>query len=154
MSVLWRTRRNQWYEADVIGVTYMLVSGRVEMLRRMCSLFAECEQGEAMTVVLEGGAGCGKTELMESFAQQAAQSGAVVLGACDAGHTLVSGTSSHSSTGSAEFQEFCDRLATMAEGSPVVVCLDDPQGRAEPSWRWLLEAVRRRLRNSRVMLVV
>lgn len=132
----------------------MLVSGRDEKLRRMRSLFAECERGGAMTVVLEGGVGCGKTELMESFAQQAAQSGAIVLGAGDAGCPPVSGTSSDTSTGSAEFQEFCDKLAALEERSPVVVCLDDPQGREELSWRWLLDAVRRRLRNSRVMLVV
>ncbi|MEV0221367.1 LuxR C-terminal-related transcriptional regulator [Streptomyces sp. NPDC050704] len=107
-----------------------------------------------MTVILEGGAGCGKTDLVEGFAQQAAEAGAVVLAAGDAGCPPGSRTDHSAPTGSAEFQEFGDRLAALAELSPVVICLDDPQGRDEASWHWLLEATRRRLRNSPVMLVL
>lgn len=119
----------------------------------MKSLLTQCERGEAMTVILEGGAGCGKTNLMESFAQHAAESGAVVLAAFDVvGCPAASWTGDVVRRSSPESQEFGDRLEELAERSTVVVCLDDPQCRKELVWHWLLGALRR-LRNSRVMLV-
>ncbi|MGY1503350.1 helix-turn-helix transcriptional regulator [Streptomyces sp. QTS52] len=131
----------------------MLLSGQDEKLRHLESLLGECVRGRAMTVMLEGGAGCGKSDLMEGFAQYATESGAIVLSPRDAGRPLGSWADDMSGRSSAGFQESSDRLAALAARSPVVVCVDDPQGDEEPTWRWLLEATRRRLRNSRVMLV-
>ncbi|WP_055530853.1 LuxR C-terminal-related transcriptional regulator [Streptomyces graminilatus] len=131
----------------------MLLSGQDEELRHLESLFDECARGRAMTVMLEGGAGCGKSDLMEGFAQYAMDSGAIVLGARDAGRLRGIQADGAAPGSPAGLQESSDRLAALAARSPVVVCIDDSQGSEEPTWRWILEAVRRRLRNSRVMLV-
>ncbi|UUU36191.1 LuxR C-terminal-related transcriptional regulator [Streptomyces sp. CA-210063] len=91
---------------------------------------------------------------MEVFAQHARESGATVLDSRGLGCAPASWPKVSDSYGSAEFQAFTDQLAALAEKSPLVVCLDDPHGREELKWRWLLEATRRRLRKCRVMLVV
>ncbi|MFJ5105328.1 LuxR C-terminal-related transcriptional regulator [Streptomyces sp. NPDC088554] len=120
----------------------------------MGSLLAECERGRAMTVILEGGAGCGKTDLVEGFAQYAKGSGAVVLAARDIDFSSDFPAGPTTTADSVWFQKSCDHIETLAEHAPVVICLDDPRGYEEPNRRRLLEATRRQLRNSRVMLVL
>lgn len=123
----------------------------------MESLLAECARGTALTVVLEGGAGCGKTDLMEGFAQHAAQTGATVLTTADLDSLIAQGTDPTDSTKSPDGKkppELDDLISTLTEHSPVVICLDKPQAREEPTWRPLLAATRRRLRNSPVMVVL
>jgi DNA-binding CsgD family transcriptional regulator len=136
----------------------MLFSGRDDKLRLMKSLLAECERGTALTVVLEGGAGCGKTDLMEGFAHHAAETGATVLTTAELESSTAPGTDRPTaSTGTrdgTELPALDDLISTLAERAPVIICLDKPQDREEPTWRRLLAATRRRLRNSPVMVVL
>ncbi|WP_240496364.1 LuxR family transcriptional regulator [Streptomyces torulosus] len=122
----------------------------------MKALLAECERGTALTVVLEGGVGCGKTDLMEDFAHHAVDSGVTVLSGPDLDGLLAAGTDRTASPGaeSTRPSDLGDNLAALAERSPVVICLDKPQEHEESTWRRLLAALRRRLRNSPVMVVV
>ncbi|MFF6783044.1 LuxR C-terminal-related transcriptional regulator [Streptomyces sp. NPDC012510] len=135
----------------------MLFSGRDDKLQLMKSLLAECERGSATTVVLEGGAGSGKTALMDGFAHHAAETGATVLAAADIDCLTAAWAECTGPGGAAEGKEapdLDDLIATLAESSPVVVCFDKPQDREAPHWRRLLEATRRRLRKRPVMLVL
>nr|QOD95004.1 PldR [Streptomyces platensis]BAH02275.1 transcriptional regulator [Streptomyces platensis] len=132
----------------------MHLFGRDSELDLLKSLLVECEIGKAVTVVLEGGAYCGKSELLVNFGEHVKASGAVVVNARDLGFDNVPRMSSMSSAQTAEFVEFCGRLEALADRSPVVVCLDDLQDLDSLSWRWLLEATRARLRSSRLMLIV
>ncbi|WP_246561306.1 LuxR family transcriptional regulator [Streptomyces roseirectus] len=112
----------------------------------MNAVFARCESGRTLTVILEGGAGCGKTALLDAFAHHAAEQGATVL--TDPRTVLGHGTGTV-----CDVQSSVDRLADLACEAPVVVCHDDPEGLDEHGARLLLEAARR-LRGSRVMLVL
>ncbi|MGW0841778.1 helix-turn-helix transcriptional regulator [Streptomyces sp. NPDC002787] len=108
-------------------------------------------------MVLEGGAGCGKTSLMDGFAHYAAETGATVLTAADIGGLCAAGTENAASAGLPEGEEpaeLADLIATLAQTSTVVVCFDKPQDREAPHWRRLLKATRRRLRKHPVMLVL
>ena len=123
----------------------------------MKSLLAECERGAATTVVLEGGVGCGKTDLMDGFAHYAAETGATVLTATDIGGLPASRTDNTAWADSPEVKgapELDELIAKLAETAPVVVCFDRPEDREAPHWRRLLEATRRRLRKRPVMLVL
>ncbi|WP_079158232.1 LuxR family transcriptional regulator [Streptomyces caniscabiei] len=123
----------------------------------MQSLLAECERGTATTVVLEGGAGCGKTDLMDGFAHHAAERGATVLTAADLSGFTAPGTKNPATADrpeGGEPLELDDWIASLTRTSPVVVCFDKPQDREAPHWRRLLEATRRRLRKRPVMLVL
>ena len=134
-----------------------MFSGREDKLRLMQSLLAECERGTATTVVLEGGAGCGKTDLMDGFAHHAAERGATVLTAADISGLTAPGTKNPLTTAGPEGGEpleLDDWIASLTRTSPVVVCFDKPQDREAPHWRRLLEATRRRLRKRPVMLVL
>jgi DNA-binding CsgD family transcriptional regulator len=135
----------------------MLFSARDDKLQLMKSLLEECARGTATTVVLEGGVGCGKTDLVDGFAHYAAETGATVLTAGDIGGLPVTWTENTAPAGSPSDDEppqWDDLIAKLAETSPVVVCFDRPGDREAPHWRRLLEATRRRLRKSPVMLVI
>lgn len=135
----------------------MLFSDRDDKLQLMKSLLAECERGTATTVVLEGGVGCGKTDLMDGFAHYAAETGATVLTADDIGGLPASRTDDTAWAGSPEGKEapaLDELIAKLAETAPVVVCFDRPEDREAPHWRRLLDATRRRLRKRPVMLVL
>ncbi|MFJ2112577.1 LuxR C-terminal-related transcriptional regulator [Streptomyces sp. NPDC087850] len=105
-------------------------------------------------MVIEGGAGCGKSNLLEDFVQHARLRDAVVVDARDLGFDYVPRVSTMNSTATVEFQEFCTRLETLAGQAQVVITLDDLQDLDSLSWRWLLEATRSRLRASKLMLVL
>ncbi|MFI0780280.1 LuxR C-terminal-related transcriptional regulator [Streptomyces sp. NPDC021212] len=130
----------------------MHLFGRDPEFNLLKSLLAECEIGKAVTVLLEGGIGYGN--VLAHFGHHVKDSGAVMVNACDLGLDSVPSVSSMSSLRTAEFTEFCARLEDLAEQSPVVICVDDPQELDNPSWRWLLEATRARLRSSRLMLIL
>lgn len=135
----------------------MLFSARDDKLQLMKSLLEECARGTATTVVLEGGVGCGKTDLVDGFAHYAAETGATVLTAGDIGGLPAPGTQGTAQAGPPADDESLpweDLIARLAETSPVVVCFDRPEDREAPHWRRLLEATRRRLRKSPVMLVI
>jgi DNA-binding CsgD family transcriptional regulator len=57
----------------------MQLIGRQSELRQLESTLNECAANKARTVVLEGPAGCGKSELLEAFTSHAAGTGAIVL---------------------------------------------------------------------------
>ncbi|WP_236579677.1 LuxR family transcriptional regulator [Streptomyces sp. HM190] len=123
----------------------------------MKALLAECERGTALTVVLEGGVGSGKTDLMEGFALHAVDNGATVLSERDLDGLLSTGPDRTVAPGAPEStrpSDLSDRLGELAERAPVVICLDQPQEREDSVWRRLLAALRRRLRKSSVMVVV
>ncbi|MET8983471.1 LuxR C-terminal-related transcriptional regulator [Streptomyces sp. NPDC004539] len=112
----------------------------------MNALYARCARGRPMTVIVEGGAGCGKSALVDTLAHHAAERGATVI----APPSLLP---SQETPTARDAQAYADRLADLARENPVVICHDDPQGRDEHTTRLLLEAVRR-LRGSRVMLLL
>lgn len=130
----------------------MHLFGRDSEFDLLKSLLAECGTGKAVAVILEGGAGCGKSDLLYNFSNHAKASGADVVNARD-----LAGVPRTSPTGSTQtglFREFCARLEDLTDLSPVVVCLDGPQDLGSPGLLWLLEATRTRLRSNKLMLVL
>src|SRR4051794_29154541 len=53
--------------------------GRHDALNRLRDLYADCEQGQGRVVLVSGGPGMGKTELLDHFADQVWAAGGLVL---------------------------------------------------------------------------
>ncbi|MCX4902866.1 LuxR family transcriptional regulator [Streptomyces sp. NBC_00878] len=112
----------------------------------MKALYAWCQRGSALSVILEGGVGCGKTRILDLFAQYCAEQGATVL-------TIPRTAPAGEAATAHDVEDFVDRLEDLSRDAPIVVCRDDPQGQDEHGTRLLLDALRR-LGNRRVMLVL
>ncbi|MHC5908172.1 LuxR C-terminal-related transcriptional regulator [Streptomyces sp. S6] len=112
----------------------------------MKSLYASCTRGNPLSVVLEGGVGCGKTALLDLFTQYCTGQGARVL-------TVAPTVAADKAASAQEIQNLVDRLEHLSRDAPVVVCRDDPQSRDEHGTRLLLD-VMRRLADKPVMLVL
>lgn len=128
----------------------MILVNREKELGLLASALTECAAGRSRMVVVEGGVGCGKSELLETFAEFAAARGAVVL---RAGGPRSTGTrplapprrpadgTGHTGPGPARPATEDELLATLrrtAATSPVVVCVDDARDGDTLSPRHLL----------------
>ncbi|MFF2851900.1 AAA family ATPase [Streptomyces sp. NPDC058001] len=140
----------------------ILVNREVE-LGLLTSGLAECAAGRAKMIVVEGGVGCGKSELLDTFTEFAAEQGAAVLrgmgirSASDQPLALLRQLLGQvpgwvpSEPGVAE-QEFGDALHRLAGRGPVVVCVDDAQYGDSRSLHYLLQAAGF-TRSARILLV-
>lgn len=146
----------------------MILVNREKELGLLAAALTECAAGRSRTVVVEGGVGCGKSELLDTFAEYAAARGAVVLRAggpraTDARpfalpHRLADRTG-HDGPGPARPPTEHDFLATLATlhrtaaTPPVVVCVDDARDGGIRSPHHLLRLAGR-LRPARLLLVL
>ncbi|MEU5099947.1 AAA family ATPase [Streptomyces sp. NPDC020996] len=126
-----------------------------------------CIGGTSGVVLLEGAAGCGKTELLLQFAETATGYGATVLraaapGDADAGaphatvHRLLAeltGTDGPPPTATPTAHEFTAALRRAAAHAPVVVCVDDLHRIDGASLAYLLHAAHA-VRGAAVLLVL
>jgi len=112
----------------------------------MKSLYALCARGNPLSVVLEGGVGCGKTALLDLFTQYCTGQGARVV-------TVAPAVAAAEAASAQEIHDLVDRLEHLSRDAPVVVCRNDPQSRDEHGTRLLLDAMRR-LGDKPVMLVL
>ncbi|MEU6234592.1 AAA family ATPase [Kitasatospora sp. NPDC047058] len=135
------------------------------------SALADCLQGKPGVVLIEGAVGCGKSELVETVAERAAASGAVVLraigtavehglplgvlgqllAAAPAG-TLPDPAAAPDPSRIDVMQSLCAAVHRLAETAPVVICVDDLHHIDDLSCQYLLHLVRR-TRAARVLLV-
>ncbi|WP_308251403.1 helix-turn-helix transcriptional regulator [Streptomyces albireticuli] len=142
----------------------MILVNREKELDLLASALTECAAGRSKTVVVEGGVGCGKSELLETFAEYATVRGAVVLRAVgmrstDAQPFAVlrqladqTGQGGPDPTRPPTEHDFLAALHRMAATSPVVVCVDDAQDGDIRSLHHLLQLAGR-LRSARLLLV-
>ena len=112
----------------------------------MKTLYASCTRGHPLSVVLEGGAGCGKTALLDLFAQYCTGQGAKVF-------TVAPVVAADRAASAQEVQHLVERMEHLSRDVPVVICRNDPQSRDEHVTRLLLD-VMRRLGDRPVMLVL
>ncbi|MFC8718544.1 AAA family ATPase [Kitasatospora sp. NPDC057198] len=135
------------------------------------SALADCLRATPRVVLIEGAAGCGRSELVETVAERAAAAGAVVLraigtavehrlplgvlgqllAAAPAG-TLPDPADAPDPTRIDTMQALCAAVHRLAEQAPVVLCVDDLHHVDDLSCQYLLHLVRR-TRASRVLLV-
>lgn len=132
---------------------------------------ADAIQGTTGIVLIEGAVGCGKSELVETVAESAAASGAVVLRAIGTaverdlplgvlGQLLAAAPAGAlpDPAGAPEparvdvMQALCAAVHRLAERAPVVICVDDLHHVDDLSCQYLLHLVRR-TRAARVLLV-
>ncbi|MEU1509482.1 AAA family ATPase [Kitasatospora sp. NPDC005748] len=135
------------------------------------SALADSLQGTPRIVLIEGAVGCGKSELVETVAERAAASGAVVLRAIGTAveHDLPLGVlgqllaaapagSLPDPAGAPDpsridvMQSLCAAVHRLAETTPAVICIDDLHHIDDLSCQYLLHLVRR-TRAARVLLV-
>ncbi|MCC9311471.1 AAA family ATPase [Kitasatospora sp. RB6PN24] len=132
---------------------------------------ADCLRGTPRTVLIEGAVGCGKSELVETVAERAAASGAVVLRAIGTaverdlplgvlGQLLSAAPAGALPDPAAApdpsridvMQSLCAAVHRLAEAAPVVICVDDLHHSDDLSRQYLLHLIRR-TRAARVLLV-
>ncbi|WP_308130164.1 AAA family ATPase [Kitasatospora aureofaciens] len=135
------------------------------------SALADCLRGTPGIVLIEGAVGCGKSELVETVAEHAAASGAVVLRAIGTAveHDLPLGVLGQLLAAAPAgalpdpatapdpsridvMQSLCAAVHRLAETAPVVICVDDLHHIDDLSCQYLLHLVRR-TRAARVLLV-
>ncbi|MBO1420259.1 AAA family ATPase, partial [Streptomyces sp. FH025] len=135
------------------------------------SALADSIQGTSRIVLIEGAVGCGKSELVETVAEHAAASGAVVLRAIGTaverdlplgvlGQLLAAAPAGALPDPAAApdpsridvMQSLCAAVHRLAESAPVVICVDDLHHVDDLSCQYLLHLVRR-TRAARVLLV-
>ncbi|MDQ1041732.1 DNA-binding CsgD family transcriptional regulator [Streptomyces sp. V3I8] len=151
----------------------MTLVGRDSVLHTLHDALERCVPGEAHTVLVEGAAGCGKSELLDTFAERASGQGALVLQAVGsaAERTLALGVmhqlASCASPGSlpvpaaagselsrtAAMHAFCAALRTLTARTPVVACVDDLHHVDDASLRFLAHILRH-ARSAAFLLVV
>nr|WP_199875934.1 LuxR family transcriptional regulator [Streptomyces sp. Root1310] len=141
----------------------MILVNREAELGLLKSGLAECAAGRAKMIVVEGGVGCGKSELLDTFTEYATEQGAAVLrgmgirSASDQPLALLRQLLGQvpgwvpSEPGVGE-QEFGEALHRLASRSPVVVCVDDAQYGDSRSLHHLLQAAGF-TRSARILLV-
>ncbi|MGX1562009.1 AAA family ATPase [Streptomyces sp. NPDC055506] len=148
----------------------MVLVDRDKELTYLKSALAETRTGRNRMVVIEGGVGCGKSELLQTFAEHATEQGAVVLHAVGlrqgearplgllrqlAGQlpTPISDTNVPEAHADTSVEHFGEALHLLAKTAPVVVCVDDAQDGDSLSLRHLLRAAARG-RATRILLVL
>ncbi|WP_348652181.1 AAA family ATPase [Streptomyces sp. 71268] len=156
-----------------LGVTMALIDRSME-LNTLDSAIAGCLSGNSRIVFVEGPAGCGKSEFIESIAERAEGLGATLLRAVGSpqersvplgalrqliasapAETLPQMTPAEPATlvRVEAMQEFCAALHRLSATTPVVVCVDDLQHVDDPTLQYLLYAARR-TRSARILLVL
>lgn len=138
------------------------------------SALEDCRDGRNRIVLIEGAAGCGKSELLATFAEQAATTGAKVLFATgstaerevplstlrqlfdgipslDLDEVHGHGAGPLSIGG---MRELHMRLCSISERTPVVCCIDDLQYVDDATQQFLVYVARHHNRSTRILLVV
>ncbi|GHH84865.1 LuxR family transcriptional regulator [Streptomyces sulfonofaciens] len=138
------------------------------------SALEDCRAGRNRIVLIEGAAGCGKSELLATFAEQAASTGANVLFAAgsaadrdaplgtlrqlfdgvpalDLGQLQECGSDGLKGE---EMRELHVRLCRISECAPVVCCIDDLHHVDAASQQFLQYVARHHNRSTRILLVV
>ncbi|MGW1506161.1 AAA family ATPase [Streptomyces mirabilis] len=151
----------------------MTLVGRDSILHRLDEALGRCVPGEAHTALVEGAAGCGKSELLDTFAERASGAGALVLQAVGSAaertlplgvmHQLVAcagpGTlpvpaaSGNELSRTAAMHAFCAALRTLTTEIPVVACVDDLHHVDDASLRFLAHILRH-ARSAAFLLVI
>ncbi|MER7764528.1 LuxR family transcriptional regulator [Streptomyces sp. NPDC097619] len=139
---------------------------RDDAFARLDMMLKACETGGAGIALVEGPAGCGKSELLQEFAELAVRGGITVLRAAGTpgeqgvGHTLLRRLAAGLPAGALPadggvpaVHVFEEALRTVAGPSPVVVCVDDLHHADGPSLDYLLELTRS-LRRVPLLLVL
>ncbi|MFF6995239.1 AAA family ATPase [Streptomyces sp. NPDC008313] len=147
--------------------------GRERVVRTLDWALARCASGEAYTVLVEAAAGCGKSELIDTFAERASQGGALVLQAVGspAERALPLGVmrqlvnSARPGTlpqpavaedglpATEAMHEFCAALRALTAETPVVACVDDLHHVDDASLRHLAHLLRH-ARSAAFLLVI
>ncbi|MEV5432945.1 BREX system ATP-binding domain-containing protein [Streptomyces sp. NPDC052701] len=135
--------------------------GRETILHTLDKRLETCASGEAHTVLIEGAVGCGKSEVLDTFAKRAARSGALVLQAFGsaAESTLPLGvmrqllasagpgplpppSSLDDASVTAAMNVFCAGLHAATADASVVACVDDLHLVDDASLRFLAHVLR------------
>ncbi|MFI7406900.1 AAA family ATPase [Streptomyces sp. NPDC049541] len=149
----------------------MTEADRTSVAGALETVLTACTAGRSRVVLIEGGAGCGKTHLLNAVAERAAAAGALLLTAAatesERGaplgvlRQLVGGapvlalprTGADDAVPSEEaMRTFCAQLCTPALDRPVVLCVDDVQY-ADAQSLHHLRHLARHARPARVLLV-
>lgn len=152
----------------------MALIDRSMELNTLDSAIAGCLSGNSRIVFVEGPAGCGKSEFIESIAERAEGLGVTLLRAVGSSRerTVPLGALRQLITSApadalpqpapAEtaalvrveaMQEFCAALHRLSLEKPVIVCVDDLQHVDDPTLQYLLYAARR-TRSARILFVL
>ncbi|MFR9797763.1 AAA family ATPase [Streptomyces sp. MS06] len=139
----------------------MTLVGREAVLHSLEEGLATCASGEVHTVLVEGAVGCGKSEVLETFAKRASRCGALVLQAfgsaaeralplgvirqllASAGPgPLPPPASLDDVPGTAAMNTFCAGLRAVTADAPVAACVDDLHLADDASLRFLAHVLR------------
>lgn len=146
---------------------------RTAVIGILNAALADCGTGDSRVALIEGATGCGKSSLIDSFAEQATAAGNVALSAVGyrGEHTVPLGVlrqlanSCHtdalrkiledaaSSPRIEAMQSFCAELRALSIDAPIVLCLDDVQHADDESLQYLLYALRH-ARSARILAVI
>ncbi len=149
-----------------------LIDQKAEMTA-LASALADCRAGQNRIVLIEGGAGCGKSELLAAFAGQASSDGAKVLFATGSSteremplgtlRQLLDGIPSLGTEGLpdhgrglkiGDMRELHMRLCALSECVPVVCCIDDLQYVDDATQQFLVYVARFHNRSARILLII
>ncbi|MFE0419481.1 AAA family ATPase [Streptomyces tendae] len=141
--------------------THVTLVGRESVLHILDEALRRCVPGEARTVLVEGAAGCGKSELLDAFSERASEAGALALSAvgstaertlplgvmrqlvaCAGPWSLPAPEADDEPPRAAAMHAFSATLRGLTPTTPVVACVDDLHLADDASLRYLAHILR------------